>query len=312
VPFQNESHYPLISVVMATYNGAAYIEVQLKSILQQTYPNIEIIIVDDASQDDTVSIIKNYAADHACIKLFVNAVNTGYIKTFEKGLQLASGEFIALSDQDDIWLPSKISTLYEKIGSHQIVYSDSLLIDEEGNSLHIKLSDRKRLTGFDDCLCYTIGNSAAGHAMLITKELADSCIPFPSILPHDYWIGFKATCKGPIKYIPEPLVQYRQHAANVFGVARSGSKIKRIRPTRELKHQMIRDRIKLLYASCPQDIPQKQVLQNILDSYENFSLTNNLKRVSLFFRYRDKILAYKNRSEWRKWLFCLKMFASIQ
>ncbi|HLO80306.1 MAG TPA: glycosyltransferase family 2 protein [Chitinophagaceae bacterium] len=312
MPFQTESHYPLISVVMATYNGAAYVEEQLTSILQQTYPSIEIVIVDDASQDDTVSIIKKYAADHSSIKLFVNAVNSGYIKAFEKGLQMASGEFIALSDQDDIWMPAKISTLYEEIGSHPIVYSDSLLIDEDGNSLNLKLSDRKRLVGFDDCLCYTIGNSAAGHAMLITKELAKSCIPFPSILPHDYWIGFRATCKGPIKYIPEPLVQYRQHAANVFGVARSGTKTKRVRPTGKIKHQMIRDRIKLLQESCPSNIPQKQVLQNIERSYENFSLSNNLRRVALFFRYRDKILAYKNRSEWRKWLFCLKIFVTIQ
>jgi hypothetical protein len=209
-------------------------------------------------------------------------------------------------------MPAKISTLYREIGSHSIVYSDSLLIDEEGNSLDLKLSDRKRLAGFNDCLCYTIGNSAAGHAMLITKELAKNCFPFPSILPHDYWIGFKATCIGPIKYIPEPLIQYRQHAANVFGVARSGKKIKRTRPARESKHQMIRARIKLLQESCPADLPQKQVLQSIQRSYENFSLANNLKRVSLFFRHRDKILAYKKRSEWQRWLFCLKMFATIQ
>lgn len=312
MPLQNESHYPLISVVMATYNGAAYVEEQLKSILQQTYPRIEIIIVDDASPDDTLSILEKFAADHSSIKLVVNSTNTGYIKAFEKGLQMASGEFIALCDQDDIWMPAKISTLYEVIGSHPIVYSDSLLIDEDGTSLNLKLSDRKRLAGFDDCLCYTIGNSAAGHAMLITKELAKSCIPFPSILPHDYWIGFKATCKGPIKFFPEPLVHYRQHAANVFGVAGSGKKNKRTRPDRKTKHQMIRDRIKLLQESCPSDIPQKQVLKAIQQSYENFSLANNLKRVSLFFRHREKILAYKKRSEWRKWLFCLKMFATIQ
>lgn len=297
---------------MATFNGSAFIEEQLQSILHQAYPSIEIIIVDDASQDDTVSIIRKYELKDPRIRIFINDVNAGYIKAFEKGLQLASGDFIALCDQDDVWMPSKLSTLIQEIGDHQLVYSDSLLIDGEGRSLNTRLSDRKCLIGFDDCLCYTIGNSAAGHAMLITRELAESCIPFPSILPHDYWIGFKATCKGPIKYLDEPLVYYRQHAANVFGVATAGHQRKRKRVSGASKRRMIRERIDLLQESCPPYLPQKLVLQEIQHSYQDFSLANNLKRVSLFFRYRNKILAYKKRPAWRKWLFCLKMFVTIQ
>src|SRR6476661_6415310 len=100
---------PLVSVVLATYNGELFIEEQIKSILQQTYSPIELIIVDDASTDNTISIIQQFEASHSCIRLFTSERNVGYIKNFEKGMLLASGEYIALSDQDDIWEAAKLS-----------------------------------------------------------------------------------------------------------------------------------------------------------------------------------------------------------
>src|ERR1700744_3577317 len=96
---------PLISVALCTYNGEKYIKEQLDSIINQTYTCIEVIIVDDGSTDSTYDIISDYALRDNRIKCFKNETNLGFNKNFEKAVSLTSGEYIAISDQDDIWLP---------------------------------------------------------------------------------------------------------------------------------------------------------------------------------------------------------------
>ena len=76
------SHAPLVSVVLGTYNGETFLKEQLDSVLAQTYPNIEIIAVDDGSKDATVSILNDYAARDPRIKVYVNEQNLGFIKNF--------------------------------------------------------------------------------------------------------------------------------------------------------------------------------------------------------------------------------------
>ncbi len=307
---KSEKTYPLISVVMATYNGERFLAEQLDSILVQSYPNIELIIVDDLSVDGTVAIIKSYCEKHSNIHLYVNDKNLGYIKNFEKGMLLANGDLIALSDQDDIWVKDKLSILYQEIVHHEIVYSNSELIDESGYRLGKKMSDIRNQLSYDDCLMYTIGAWAPAHAMLIKKELVKRCLPFPSLVTHDFWLGFVATCKGPIKYLPIPLVYYRQHYSNAIGANTRKPNINK--PSREDKLKQSRARMQLLFEKCPTEIiEQKKVLETINSSYQNFSLKNNWIRMLTFFSYRDKILAYKKKSEPMKWLFCLKMFFKI-
>ncbi len=90
---------PLVSVVLGTYNGEAYLEQQLGSLLAQTYSALEIIAIDDGSKDRTVAILWEYAARDPRIKVTVNARNLGFIRNFEKGCRLATGNWIALCDQ---------------------------------------------------------------------------------------------------------------------------------------------------------------------------------------------------------------------
>ena len=121
----------LVSVVVGTYNGSKYIETQLQSIIEQTYSNLEVIIVDDASNDDTVAIVQNIAKKHKHISAYTFNDNLGYIKNFERGIALAKGDLIALSDQDDWWHPSKIKTLVEHINDKDLIYCDSAFVNEE-------------------------------------------------------------------------------------------------------------------------------------------------------------------------------------
>ena len=109
-----------VSVVMATYNGEKYIREQLDSIINQTYPIHEIIIQDDCSTDGTVAIIEEYVTRHANIKLFVNEQNLGFNENFKTAVMRATGEYIAISDQDDVWFPEKIEFQVKTIGNHSL------------------------------------------------------------------------------------------------------------------------------------------------------------------------------------------------
>ncbi len=308
------SQYPLVSVVMATYNGESFLLQQVDSVLAQDYPNIELVVTDDGSSDGTVKILEHYAAKDIRVRVYHNEVNIGYVRNFEKGLLLAKGDYLAPCDQDDIWLPNKISYLMERMGDNDIIYSNSTLIDSHGDSLHKNLSDIKHLLSFDDPLTYAIGNTAPGHGMIITRSLVQRCIPFPTMIPHDYWLGFVATCRMPLKYVAIPLVLYRQHTQNVFGAVKAAEgKRKKKKFSRPEKFDQIRERMQLLYEKCPDTLTeQKEVFRKLVESYRSFSLPNNYQRMMLFFRYRHKILAYKNKPGYRKWLFCIKMFYKIK
>lgn len=104
----NPSSPVSISVVMCTYNGDKYLEQQIDSILCQTYPIHELIIQDDCSTDRTVTIIEAYQKRDPRVKLYINEAPLGFNYNFSSAFAKAEGEYIASSDQDDIWRPDKI------------------------------------------------------------------------------------------------------------------------------------------------------------------------------------------------------------
>ena len=309
------NQHPLVSVVIATFNGENFLSRQMDSIINQTYPNIEIIVVDDKSIDNTIFLIKNYAVKHPNIKLILNEKTIGNVSSFEKGFQLATGEFIAPCDQSDVWDINKISTLINEIDNHEIIYSNSELIDANGEKLYKKLSDIKHLRSFNNCLNYTIGNTVPGHTMLIKKCLINRCMPFPTIISYDFWLGFVATCNAPIKFYDKVLIQHRQHKSNVFGAVKisTAKKIKGNESNKQTTQTLARERMRLLYEKCPDNLTeQKKILLDLYTSYQSFSFKNNWLRMMTFFKYYREILAYKNQGRLSNWLYCLKMFGSLK
>src|SRR5271155_1786606 len=105
------SEVPLVSIVLGTYNGEAFIKEQILSVLAQTYTSFEVIAIDDGSSDGTVSILREYAARDQRIRVIANERNLGFVRNFEKGCSLAKGKFIALCDQDDYWFPEKVAKM---------------------------------------------------------------------------------------------------------------------------------------------------------------------------------------------------------
>jgi len=301
---------PLVSIVLATYNGARFLREQVDSLLVQTYQPIEIIAVDDCSSDETVSILNEYASKNANFKIETNRQNLGPTKTIERGILLSKGKFITLCDQDDIWDANKIKyTLNEMKDGVTLSYCDSLFIDEAGKSLNRKISDLKHLRSYNSAMPFLIGNCVAGHAAIFEKEFVMKVIPFPEHIIHDWWLAYVATLHGQLAYVDQPLVQYRQHGNNVIGAI----KVKgRARKKEADQKQITRNRIRFFLEKCPESNEEvKNVLANLQKSYSSFSLVNNFSRMFTFFKHQKGLLALKKRSLIRKWMFCIKMFFKI-
>src|SRR6185437_15007059 len=313
---QARSEDPLVSVVLGTYNGETFLKEQLDSVLAQTYPNIEIIAVDDGSTDATVSILNEYAQKDPCIKVFVNETNLGFIKNFEKGIRLSTGHWISVCDQDDYWFPEKIANMVRAIGDHPMVYCDSLLCGADLQPLGKKISDIVHYQSFDDCRQLCVFSRMYGHATLVTRALFEKASPFIPEMPHDGWMAFHATLYGGVVYLPEALVKYRQHASNVYGVVGGKSKkhdrLQRAeRKKRELRR--IRSRMNAFYRAVPDSmVPQKKLLGALVRSYRDDSPLNDVRRVALFLANYKLLLVVKRYPGWRKMLFCFKMLVKIK
>lgn len=209
--------YPLVSIALCSYNGEKYIAKQLTSIINQTYKNLEIIVVDDKSNDLTVSIIESFCSYDPRIKLFVNEKNIGFNRNFEQAIGLCSGDFISISDQDDIWLPKKIETLIESLGDKGMVFSNSLFIDENDVSLNTFLidQDRKKET-YESYRNILLSNFVTGHTILFRKEMLAFFLPFPPNIFYDWWMGFVMLYEKQLVYCPIVLTHYRIHKSSVM------------------------------------------------------------------------------------------------
>lgn len=296
----------LVSVVIGTYNGSKFIEAQLQSIIHQTYSNIEIIIADDASQDNTVEIVQTIADKHSNINIHAFNENLGYIKNFERGMALAKGDFIALSDQDDWWLDTKIEKLVSNIGNHDIIYCDSAFTDENLKPNGDSFSKGKHMLNSNNPLHFLIENCASGHAMLLKKSLFDKTIPFPKTIPHDWWLTYNATLNNGIYYFDDALVHYRHHDNNVI----AENKTKKSSQTKQTER---RERLKAFYIAAHQNNhPLANTIYQFHKSYTSFALTNNIKRVVLFSKHKNDILAILKKSSFKKSIFCINMFFKLK
>jgi glycosyltransferase involved in cell wall biosynthesis len=198
-------------------------------LLAQSYRNIEIVVVDDCSKDDTVSILKEYAQRDPRFRIIENTQNLGYRRNFEYAMSLCRGEFIAPCDQDDVWLPEKLRSVHAVIGAHPLAYCDSEFVDADGQSLSSSLSDIFRMQSTDDLVVFVANNCVPGHGMLFRRELMEGAFPVPDCFFHDWWLAAIATTRGGIVFCDQKLVKYRQHGATVTDIlgARKPTKPKR-------------------------------------------------------------------------------------
>lgn len=299
----------LVSVCLATYNGEKYIQEQLDSILSQTYPNIEIIIQDDASTDQTYTILQTYKNSN--IKLFKNKNNLGYQKNFESLLQKANGNFIALCDQDDIWQENKIELLLNNIGESSLIYSDSLLVDENNNSLEKKLSQqlKNNFITSHSALEFVYDNSVSAHAMLFKKELLQYITFFPQHIYFDQYIAATAASLHGINYYDMPLVRYRQHSTNTL----AKKKHKKVSLLKQISHKLskklkqnreICNELQEFLTIATLCANEKKLLNKLYNIHTDFPNTFfNIKTFIFFFQHKHQLFKITTRD---KNILCIK------
>lgn len=294
-----EYNHPAISVVMCTYNGEKYVAVQLESILAQTYENIEVVIVDDASNDETPNIIRTYAEKDKRIKFLVNETNLGFNRNFEQALKLATAQWLAIADQDDIWMPHKLHTLYESIDENSwLLHSYNAEFMEYDLLQAVTDRSRVKFEGKEVSKLF-FNNTITGHTILMHKNLLQQTLPFPEHGYYDWWLGVNAAVYSSVKLKYDALVLHRQHIDNT-------SRFFNHNQTKKNKEAFFRERLQMLEsflkikALKEQDSTLlKEYIQLIrMEWNKDFSL-----RVFLFFLKHARTAFYFRRKRVMPWYY---------
>lgn len=220
----------MIEILLSTYNGELFLRQQLDSIIDQTYQEWEILIRDDGSCDNTISIINEYCERYPHkIRYIGDNKNIGCLLSYETLLQESKAPYILFCDQDDVWMPDKIESTLNKMifveksypGSSVLIHTDLEVVDQNKNAIHSsfwKLSHIKPnlLKKFNYLGVY---NGVTGCSMMINKAAKINAMPFSAnARMHDSWISLCVSKVGYIDYVENKTILYRQHEYNQIGV----------------------------------------------------------------------------------------------
>ncbi|TDO83866.1 glycosyltransferase involved in cell wall biosynthesis [Flavobacterium chryseum] len=198
----------LVSIITPTFNAEKYIRATLQSVLDQSYHNWEMILVDDASTDDTVKIIKAFAEKDNRFKLFKLDKNSGNGFARNVALEKATGKYIAYLDADDLWIPTKLEKQIQFLKANNLPFTFSFYdcIDEDGNSLNRRVEAPLNLTYNQLFFCNYVGNLTA----IYDAEYFGKIIIEATEKRQDWrlWLTILKQIKV-TKPVPEPLAFYR-------------------------------------------------------------------------------------------------------
>ena len=225
-----------VSVVMATFNGAEFLDEQLESLVTQTQLPDELVVVDDASTDGTQNLLRAFARRAPFpVQIVEQPYHVGTSPNFEEGIVRSTGDLIAIADQDDRWRPDKIAVMANRMAREPDVlmaFSDAVLIDAEGKQIG---GSRWRVSGFSpgvwrqmalDPFGPMLGRQVvSGCTMVFRRELVPAISPMPAgvhpalgDIMYDRWISLVAAAVGPVMTIPERLIEYRIHPGQQIGI----------------------------------------------------------------------------------------------
>lgn len=212
--------FGLISIIMAAYNAEKTIEKAINSVLNQTYPNFELLVVNDCSKDRTVELVRNIAAKDSRVRLISNVKNSGVSYTRKHGLEEANGSWIAILDSDDAWAPDKLEKQIElqKKMNADLLFTGSAFMDSDGQPIDWYLQAPTEVTYRQLLKQNVLSNSSA----LVRKELYAKYYAVGDGMHEDFAIWLSILKEGRKAYgVDEPLLIYR-----IAKSSKSGNKVK--------------------------------------------------------------------------------------
>ena len=214
----NTEENPTVTVLLPVYNGSRYLREAVKSVLEQSWQDFELLIIDDGSTDDSAAIIKSFSDPR--IRLIQNEYNVGVARTLNRGLELARGEYVARMDADDISLPSRLEKQLVFLSEHaeiDVVATKVELIDAAGRNAGVWREDATMLAPEDIACCLPRANCIAHPAVMMRTEVARQYGYWDQKSPaQDYnlWLRMAADNVG-IAKLDDSLLKHRRHAQSV-------------------------------------------------------------------------------------------------
>ncbi|NQU35628.1 MAG: glycosyltransferase [Bacteroidetes bacterium] len=210
----------LVSVIIPSYNYGSYIGKAIESVLNQTYDNIELIIIDDASTDDTLEIISD--EKYQGIKKIIHQNNKGNVSTFNEGYRVCSGKYVVLLSSDDEYNPTFIEAtmrMFQNNSDLGVVYTEGEIIDNYGNIVGSLENNIHKSSGvFNNELVHLLSNCHIPHCSAVIKRSVIEDIGlynqlYTRICDWDYWLRIASLYK--VGFVKEPLYRYRRHGKNM-------------------------------------------------------------------------------------------------
>ncbi|MBW5448500.1 glycosyltransferase [Cohnella sp. CFH 77786] len=290
---------PLITILLSTYNGQNYLRPFLDSLLEQTFRDFLIIVRDDGSTDNTLSILQEYTSKFKNLILLEEGSNVGAARSFgyllEFGLTQTKSNYFMFADQDDVWMKDKIEKTYQKMQDVELqrksqqpilVHTDLMVTGRDLNLISSSFWKQQKLRPTNvQVNKLLIQNVITGCTMMINRRLAEKCSPFPKkVIMHDWWIGLVASCVGEIVHLQSATILYRLHDNNHIGAR----KLTLFNATMKLFSDYSLEpyicQCNELYRKLDSDLTPSQRL--MLINFAQLNEVNYMKRVQIVFKWK--------------------------
>jgi glycosyltransferase involved in cell wall biosynthesis len=219
-----------VSIALCTYNGMPYLRELLKSIAGQSLAPAELVVCDDCSGDATPECLDQFSREAGFpVRIYRNSRRLGVIQNFAQAIALCDGNYVALCDQDDIWLPDKLAVSLkamqeaEAAGSEDepvLAHTDLQVADLLGKAVAPSFMRMQKINHVtkEPLKTLLVQNFVTGCTVLINRPLIKAALPLPeNSLMHDWWLALIAASLGRLVFIPQPTALYRQHGRNAVG-----------------------------------------------------------------------------------------------
>jgi rhamnosyltransferase len=296
-----------VAIVMATYNGAAHVEEQIRSLQAQDRSDWRLYVRDDGSSDATPALVAQLAEGDPRITVLESRARLGVIGNFGALLSHAhrmGADYVFPSDQDDVWQPGKLSGALAVMAALEaehgrdaplLVHSDLAVVDDRLRPLHPSFLRYQGIANeeADPLEVLLVQNYVTGCASLLNRPLLDLGLPIPeSCIMHDWWLAQCAAARGAIGFIPAPTILYRQHGANQIGASGALGNL-------NVLHARGRKRFVRSWNTAVQTVAQARALHHrlqerggaspealaLVDAYAGIDATSPARRLRTLHRY---------------------------